>query len=178
LSYIFSLVGSGASFSQAVSQAREKGFTEPDPREDLSGRDVGRKMVCLAREMGMSVSMEDLTCVNLVPKPLRSCPVDEFLEKLPEYDQQVGEQLASIKNEKACLAYAGHIDENSTIHVGLKAFASAHPFAKLAGADNMVVFTTQRYLDQPLIIRGPGAGAAVTAAGIFADLLRLVSYIG
>jgi bifunctional aspartokinase / homoserine dehydrogenase 1 len=175
LSYIFFALASGARFSEAVFQAKEKGFTEPDPRDDLSGRDVGRKMVCLARELGLQIEMDDVVCVDLVPAELASCSLDAFLEKLPAYDAAMEQQLAAIKKDAACLAYAGNIDQNGQVTVGLNAYSNTHPFSHLNGTDNMLVFTTARYHEQPLIIRGPGAGAAVTAAGVFADVLRLVS---
>lgn len=177
LSFIFNELANGRAFSAIVIEARQRGFTEPDPREDLSGMDVARKLVCLAREIGYEVSLQDVKVFDLVPPALKSCSVQEFLEKLPEYDDQMNTMVAQAiaKNERLC--YVGAIDQEGKLAVAIDAFSQSHPFARLKGTDNMLIFHTRRYLERPLIIQGPGAGAEVTAAGIFADLLRLVAYL-
>jgi bifunctional aspartokinase / homoserine dehydrogenase 1 len=177
LSFIFNELATGRTFSSTVVAAKQCGYTEPDPREDLSGMDVARKLVCLAREIGHDVSLEDINVHNLVPDELKSCSVDEFLVKLPDYDMQRTHLIASAnaKNEKLC--YVGAIHEDGSLRIAIESFPPTHPFSRLKGTDNMLVFYTKRYYKQPLIIQGPGAGAEVTAAGVFADLLRLVSYL-
>lgn len=176
LGYIFHELSQGHVFSNVVTQAKALGFTEPDPRDDLSGMDVARKMVCLARELGFATTLSDVTVENLIPKPLRECSVEEFLKRLPEFDSQMQERVEQAKQAGEKWVYVGSI-ENGIVQVSMKAFPLNHPFARLSGADNMLCFRTKRYDKQPLIIQGPGAGAEVTAAGIFADILRLVSMI-
>lgn len=178
LSYIFNELGKGRIFSEIVKEAKELGYTEPDPREDLSGQDVARKLVCLAREIGYSVSLGDIGVTNLVPAELRECSVAEFMERLPQFDHLIMDMAhaAAAKSEKLC--YAGKISADGSINVAIQSVAQTHPLARLNGTDNIIIFQTQRY-DQtrPMIIQGPGAGGAVTAAGIFADLLRLTSFL-
>lgn len=175
LSYIFGRLASGEKFSEIVGDAKQQGYTEPDPRDDLSGMDVARKFVCLAREMGFSSHLQDLQLSNLVPEHLRQLSVDEFMQRLPECDQYIDEQLAPIfaKQQKPC--YLGEINKQGVIAITIKGVSDDHPLSHLQGTDNMIIFTTERYHQQPLVIQGPGAGMAVTAAGVFADLLRLVS---
>ncbi len=178
LSYIFNQLAEGLAFSQIIKEAKALGYTEPDPREDLSGMDVARKIVILARELGFGVTMDDVKVHNLVPKPLTQCSTDTFMQELPKYDAQIKANIqANIKdNEQA--VYVGAIHNDGTVEVGIKSFPMSHPFARLKGTDNMLIFHTHRYNELPLVIQGPGAGAEVTAAGVFADLLRLVSFIG
>jgi len=177
LGYIFNELLAGKKFSDIIKAAKQSGYTEPDPRDDLSGMDVARKIVCLARELGMTTSLADVTVHNLVPEVLIDCDVATFLDKLPAHDADMAKfaELALAKNEK--LAYVGAIQEDGSIDVAIKSYPQNHPFASLQGTDNMLLFRTKRYFDNPLIVRGPGAGAEVTAAGVFADLLRLVSLI-
>jgi aspartokinase/homoserine dehydrogenase 1 len=177
LSYIFNDIPNGKTFSEALFEAKQKGYTEPDAREDLSGLDVARKLVCLAREIGYDASLDDVKLTDLVPPELKNCSMEEFLEKLPDYDEkmQIETDKAKARNEKLC--YVGSIAHDGTMHVGIESFPLDHPFARLKGTDNMLIFHTRRYHEQPLVIQGPGAGAEVTAGGIFADLLRLVSFL-
>ncbi|MCP3679628.1 MAG: bifunctional aspartate kinase/homoserine dehydrogenase I [Gammaproteobacteria bacterium] len=178
LSYIFSSLAKGMRFSQAVQSAYEKGYTEPDPRDDLSGSDVARKMVCLAREWGHEASMAQVKSINLVPEALRDCSRDEFLQRLAEFDDAFAKQMTDYQQDKKSVAYVGSINQQGEIAVTMQGLAADHPFANLSGTDNMIIFTSKRYCQQPLVIQGPGAGTDVTAAGVFADLLRLASYLG
>ncbi len=173
LSYIFNELANQRKFSDIIRDAMQSGYTEPDPREDLSGKDVARKLVCLAREIGHDVNLADVKVNDLVPQDLQQCSVEEFLQKLPAYDEQFASlaEKARINNEK--LAYVGSIDANGKIEVAINSYANQHPFSRLQETDNMLIFHTSRYHKQPLVIQGPGAGAEVTAAGVFADLLRL-----
>lgn len=177
LSFIFNELAKGRLFSEVVYEAKQKGFTEPDPREDLSGMDVARKLVCLAREIGHSVSLSNVKVEDLVPAALKTVDVETFLTKLPQYDDALAVMLAKANAQQQRLCYIGTIHPDGRIQVAIEARPSTHPFARLQGTDNMLIFHTRRYHTQPLIIQGPGAGAEVTAAGIFTDLLRLVSFL-
>jgi aspartokinase/homoserine dehydrogenase 1 len=177
LAYIFNEFSSGKPFSQIVLDAKSKGFTEPDPRDDLGGTDVARKMVVLAREVGLDANLDDVAVTNLVPEALRECSVDEFLAKLPEHDAAMRATFNDLlkPGEKAC--YVGEISTDGSIVVKMAGYPATHPFSNLSGTDNILAFKTKRYAEQALVVQGPGAGAAVTAAGVFADLLRLVSFL-
>jgi aspartokinase/homoserine dehydrogenase 1 len=177
LSYIFNELVKGRAFSEIVIEAKKLGFTEPDPREDLSGMDVARKLVCLAREIGHDVTLEEVKLYDLVPPALKFCTVEEFLDKLSLYDNQMQDLIINARANGEKLCYVGAVNYNGAMNVAIKSFQKDHPFARLDGTDNMLIFHTQRYHENPLIIQGPGAGAEVTAAGIFADLLRLVSFL-
>lgn len=177
LSYIFNAMRQGQSFSDAVLKAKQLGYTEPDPREDLSGMDVARKLVCLARELGISVNLADVAVYDLVPESLKSCDIQTFLNELPRYDASIQERLIQAQHQNQTIHYVGSIEKNGTISVEMKAISCNHPFSRLEGTDNMLVFKTKRYHTRPLTIQGPGAGDEVTAAGIFTDLLRLVSVL-
>lgn len=180
LSYIFNTFGDGRTFSQIVEDAKAKGFTEPDPRDDLNGTDVARKVTILARECGMLVELADIPVESLVPEPLRALPsAAEYMQKLPDFDADMGQRLKEAEASGECLRYVGVVDvENNRGGVELKRYPKSHPFAQLQGSDNIIAFTTARYFKQPLIVRGPGAGADVTAGGVFSDLLRLAAYLG
>ncbi|KAL9332829.1 hypothetical protein ACSQ67_002439 [Phaseolus vulgaris] len=180
LSYIFNNFKDGRLFSEVVAEARDAGFTEPDPRDDLSGTDVARKVIILARESGLKLELSDIPVENLVPEPLRvSASAEEFMQQLPKFDQELAAKLKDAESAGEVLRYVGVVDvRNSKGVVELRRFKKDDPFAQVSGSDNMIAFTTRRYKTQPLIVRGPGAGAQVTAAGIFSDILRLASYLG
>ena len=169
LSYIFNSLNGTRTFSEIVREAHKLGFTEPDPREDLSGVDVARKLIILAREMGLEVEMDSVQVESLVPEDLNSP------DKL---DQTIADLLSSARAKGEVLRYVGTIDTDGSMSAGLRTYPLDHPFANLTGSDNIVSFQTARYDTQPMIVRGPGAGPAVTAAGVFADLLRLASFLG
>lgn len=183
LSYIFNTWSEGMKFSDVVKEAKENGYTEPDPREDLSGMDVARKVVTLAREAGMMIELEDVPVASLVPDALQdqeAVSIDEYMDRLPEYDDEMAAKLAEAEAAGEKLRFVGTVDVvNKTASVELRRFPNGHPFTTLQGSDNIVGFITSRYTeDSSLIVRGPGAGAEVTAAGVFADILRLCSYLG
>lgn len=121
-----------------------------------------------------------MTIDSLVPDKLKKCSSSkEFMEKLHHYDKEMSEKVLSAEEEDKCLRYVGIVDcESGTGRVELASYPKNHPFAQLEGSDNIISFTTERYFKNPLIVRGPGAGAAVTAAGVFSDLLRLADYLG
>lgn len=178
LSYIFNQFDGARPFSEIVNEAREKGFTEPDPREDLSGQDVVRKLVILAREAGFATEVNAVEVESLVPAPLRELSKEEFLRRLPEMDAAMAKRFNDARAKKQVLRYVGSIDGGGRARVGLETLPENHAFAHVTGTDNIVLFKTDRYLHQPLVVQGPGAGPEVTAAGVFADLLRLSQYLG
>jgi bifunctional aspartokinase / homoserine dehydrogenase 1 len=178
LAYLFNVFDGSKPFSEIVRDAKARGYTEPDPRDDLSGTDVARKAVILAREAGLTVEMSDIAVESLVPAALANASVDEFMKRLPDFDAPMAERVAKAKKDGKVLRYVASIDVKAgKAKVGLEAFAPSHPFANISLTDNIVQFVTGRYCDNPLIVRGPGAGPAVTAGGIFADLLRLCSML-
>ncbi len=178
LAYLFNTFDGQRPFSELVLEAKAKGYTEPDPRDDLSGLDVARKLVILARENGWEASVESVQLENLVPESLRSVSLDGFLARVKELDLPMAERLAKAKQAGAVLRYVARLDASGTAKVGLVELPSTHPFAHIRLTDNVVQFTTRRYRDNPLIVQGPGAGPEVTAAGVFADLLRIAAGIG
>jgi aspartokinase/homoserine dehydrogenase 1 len=178
LSFIFNQYDGSKPFSEIVKMAKEKGFTEPDPREDLSGQDVVRKMVILAREAGMAIEVNDVQVESLIPENLRSISVAEFMNRLTELDAPMAEKMAKAKAQKQILRFVATLTREGDTRVGLECLPETHAFANVSGTDNIVLFKTKRYFHQPLIVQGPGAGPEVTAAGVFADLLRLSQYLG
>jgi aspartokinase/homoserine dehydrogenase 1 len=178
LAYLFNTWDGSEPFSAIVRSAKGLGYTEPDPRDDLSGMDVARKLIILAREMGLELELSDVQVESLVPEALKGCQVDEFLERLGEFDRPMLERLEQARAADEVLRYVGSIDVTGRAEVGVVQLPRAHPFANIALTDNIVRFQTARYDQNPLIVQGPGAGPAVTAAGVFADLLRVCAYLG
>src|SRR5450432_9562 len=178
LAYLFNVFDGSEAFSSIVRAAKAKGYTEPDPRDDLSGMDVARKLIILAREMGLTLEMADVRVEGLVPKALETCSVDEFMARLPEFDDAMAAMQKSARETNEVLRYVGRIDAGGQATVGLMRLDGRHAFANIALTDNVVRFATRRYCDNPLIVQGPGAGPEVTAAGVFSDLLRLSAYLG
>jgi aspartokinase/homoserine dehydrogenase 1 len=178
LSFIFNSLDGQRPFSQIVREAHAFGLTEPDPREDLSGVDVARKLIILAREMGLEVEMDSVDVESMVPEDLRSASVDEYLKTLERHDRAMADLLSSVRERGEVLRYVGTIDSDGQMSARLRTYNIDHAFANLTGSDNIVSFQTARYDTQPMIVRGPGAGPEVTAAGVFADLLRLTSFLG
>jgi aspartokinase/homoserine dehydrogenase 1 len=175
LNFLFSSFKEGTSFSAIVKLAKEKGYTEPDPRDDLSGMDVARKILILSRETGLDLELENVVVENLVPADCANGSVDDFFSKLLSHDNKF-EKLrkdAEVKGEK--LRYMATL-EAGKVKVGLTSVGADHPFYSLSGSDNIILLTTSRYHDRPMVIRGPGAGAEVTAAGVFADIIRIGHY--
>src|SRR5450631_277049 len=178
LAYLFNVFDGSEAFSSIVRTAKLKGYTEPDPRDDLSGMDVARKLIILGREMGLTLEMSDVLVTGLVPKPLEHVSVEEFMERLSEFDADMSAMLGGATTKQQVLRYVGRIEANGKATVGLTHLDSKHAFANIALTDNVVRFATRRYCDNPLIVQGPGAGPEVTAGGVFADLLRLSAYLG
>jgi aspartokinase/homoserine dehydrogenase 1 len=178
LAYLFNVFDGSESFSSIVRAAKQKGYTEPDPRDDLSGMDVARKLIILGREMGLTLEMSDVEVAGLVPEALIACGVEEFMRRLPEFDAAMAKTLAAAKAQGEVLRYVGRVNADGKATVGLTRLDAKHAFANIALTDNVVRFATRRYCDNPLIVQGPGAGPEVTAGGVFSDLLRLSAYLG
>ena len=176
MNYIFSELEKGTPFSEVVKIAKEKGYTEPDPRDDLSGMDVGRKILILGREAEQDLHFDDISIQSMVPKDCVDIEnVGEFLEKLKTHDEEFSRLLEKAKAKGEKLRFMATLEKGKA-KVGLNSLDSTHPFYTLKGSDNMILFTTERYHDYPMIIRGPGAGADVTAAGVFADVIRIGNF--
>ncbi|MBL9077287.1 MAG: bifunctional aspartate kinase/homoserine dehydrogenase I [Planctomycetes bacterium] len=165
-------------FAALVRRAMELGYTEPDPRDDLSGRDVARKLVILARECGWSLAQDRVQLESLVPEALRKLPRDEFVARLGELDDPLATRLAAARAAGGALRYTARLEAGGKATVGLAVLPPGHALVTARPTDNVVQFTTRRYRDNPLVVQGPGAGPEVTAAGVFADLLRLCASLG
>lgn len=174
LSFLFNFYDGSQSFAAAVREAQRLGYTEPDPRDDLSGTDVARKVLILAREIGLRYELSDIATQSLVPK---SCitpkSVEDFYLALEKEDAFFKEKILSAAKLGQKLRYIGVV-ENGKVYTELLAVGPEHPFYGLSGSDNIVSFTTERYCTRPLVVKGPGAGPDVTAAGIFADIIRVI----
>ncbi len=178
LAYLFNTFDGSRPFSEIVAEARASGYTEPDPRDDLSGMDVARKVIILAREMGLALDVSELDIRSLVPTELESGSVEDFLRELPKFDEAMQRLLEEARDSGKVLRYVGRLDRDGHASVDLVQLDRSHPFANINLTDNVVQFVSERYSANPMVIQGPGAGPAVTAAGIFADLLRLTAYVG
>ena len=173
MGYLFSELGRGRKFSAALRNAMQLGYTEPDPREDLSGRDVARKGLILGRLIGYVGELTDVAIESLVPANLRDVSLADFVEQLESIDQAWSERVRAATSKGEVLRYCANITRAS-VKVGLVGVPVGSLLGSLSGTDNQFVFTTTRYRDNPLVISGPGAGPAVTAAGVLNDLLRVV----
>ena len=160
-------------FAALVREAHALGYTEPDPRDDLSGLDVARKLVILAREAGWPLSLEEVDLHSLVPAPLAALEREDFLARLDELDAPMAAALARARATGGVLRHVAQLDRHGRASVRLQVLPASHPFAHTRLTDNVVQFRTRRYCDNPLLVQGPGAGPEVTAAGVFADLLRI-----
>jgi len=178
LAWLFSRYDGTVPFSELVKEARDLGYTEPDPRDDLSGMDVARKTVILAREIGLDTELSSLTIESLVPEKLRNTSKEEFLLRLGEMDGMMKRKYDEAAKNGRVLRYVGKVD-GGRCSVALETYPKGHPFAEAQGTDNVIAFTTARYNErQPLVVKGPGAGPEVTAGGVFADILRLSAHLG
>lgn len=181
MSFLFNsfqpLGGGGGKFAAEVKKAKELGYTEPDPRDDLNGLDVARKLTILARIAGLPVeSPTSFPVQSLIPSELESASSgDEFLQRLPEFDAQMDKLKDEATKEGKVIRFVGSIDVPSKqVKVGLEKFDASHPIAALKGSDNIINFYTKRYGSNPLIIQGAGAGGDVTAMGVTGDLLKVI----
>lgn len=176
LNYLFSTMSETKSFSETVKEAKELGFTEPDPRLDLNGKDVGRKVLILSREMGLQLEPEHVQVENLMtPETQEVEDMTQFWANLEKFENtRYAQKVSKAAAEGKRLRYVATI-EDGKVTTGIKEFDASHPFYSLQGSDNMIKFTTSRYRNNPLTVKGPGAGAEVTAAGVFADIIRIIN---
>jgi aspartokinase/homoserine dehydrogenase 1 len=173
ISFIFNNFKGGANFHDVVKIAQEKGYTEPDPRDDLRGTDFMRKILILARDAGYPMEAADVHIESMLPKAcLDAQTVDDFYAALKAEDAFFSNLKAKAEAEKKVLRYIGKLEDGKAA-ITLQMVDENHPFYTLSGSDNIISFTTDRYKERPLVVKGPGAGAEVTAAGVFADLINV-----
>jgi aspartokinase/homoserine dehydrogenase 1 len=174
LNFIFNTLSADIPFSQTVRMAKEQGFSEPDPRIDLSGKDVMRKLVILSREAGYEVSQEDVEAQLFIPQDFFECSEEEFWAKLPSLDTGFEQRRKELAAEGKRWRFVAQND-HGRLSVGLRAVGSDHSFYVLDGSNNIILLTTERYNRHPMLIQGYGAGADVTAAGVFADIMSIAN---
>ena len=174
LNFIFNEISADVPFSETVKRAKEQGYSEPDPRIDISGTDVIRKLVILTREAGYKVEQEDVERHLFVPDEYFKGSVDDFWKHLPELDADFERRRRKLSDEGRRWRFVATMEHGRT-SVALKAVGSLHPFYNLEGSNNIVLLTTERYKEYPMQIPGYGAGASVTAAGVFANVMSIAN---
>ncbi|HEY4800787.1 MAG TPA: bifunctional aspartate kinase/homoserine dehydrogenase I, partial [Bacteroidia bacterium] len=174
-SYVLNNYSGEKTFSEVIRKAQELGYTEPDPRDDLNGEDFRRKTLILAREMGRALEKENIRVEQILPDScIRANSIPEFYNELSRCESKFSELKMKAKKENKRIRYIATIDHQSA-GIEMKLVDSSHPFYDLSGSDNIISFTTNRYQTNPLVVKGPGAGAAVTAAGVFSDIVKVAS---
>jgi bifunctional aspartokinase / homoserine dehydrogenase 1 len=175
ISFVFNEYRGERTFAEVVRMAQEKGFTEPDPRDDLSGLDFARKMLILARETGLPTEIEEIDLQPILPDScLQAASVDDFYKELEASEPFFNDLKNKAALENKVMHYVGMLSEGK-VKIQLLMLDSKHPFYNLSGSDNIISITTNRYLNNPMVIKGPGAGAEVTAAGVLADMVRVAA---
>lgn len=174
LNYIFNVLSRETPLSKAIIKAQEAGYSEPDPRVDLSGKDVVRKLVILAREAGYKVEQEDVKRNLFVPEKYFNGTVDDFFMNIAELDEEFEQKRVEAVSNNEHFRFVAKL-ENGNVEVGLQRVNSTHPFYALEGSNNVILLTTERYKEYPMVIKGYGAGAEVTAAGVFADIISIAN---
>lgn len=174
LSWLFNQYDGTQPFSKLLLEARRLGYTEPDPRSDLSGDDVARKLLIIARNAGFALGVDEVQVESLVPEPLRAIPAEEFIARLTELDAPLAARYAAAKSRDCVLRFLARLNQRGKARVGIAEVPVTHPAARLYGTDNQFALTTTRYNTQPLVIQGPGAGPEVTAQALLGDVLALV----
>ncbi len=174
LNYIFNVLSKETPLSRAIEMAREAGYSEPDPRIDLSGKDVVRKLVILAREAGYIVEQDDVKRNLFVPNKYFEGTVDDFLKNIVELDSEFEQKRIEAEEQNQHFRFVASL-ENGKVEVGLQTVSNTHPFYLLEGSNNVILITTERYNEFPMVIKGYGAGADVTAAGVFADIISIAN---
>lgn len=176
LGFIFSELDNGRLFSEVVVEAKKKGFTEPDPRDDLSGIDVARKMLILSRLLGRKMELQKINLISLYPIDMKNQSSEEFLKQLHNTNKFYKEKITKAKKENKVLRFLGEINDQGS-SVGLQEVDRLSDFGRLKGPENLITIRTKRYFQNPLVIKGPGAGVEVTAAGVFGDLIEVVKRV-
>ena len=174
LNFIFSTLSADCPLSETIRLAKEKGYSEPDPRIDLCGKDVLRKLVILARESGYAIEQSDVESSLFIPQELFDGTIDEFWAKLPQLDAEFEQRRARVEKEGKRMRFVARL-ENGKASISLAEVDKYHPFYNLQGSNNIILLTTERYKEYPMMIQGYGAGAAVTAAGVFADIMSIAN---
>jgi len=176
LSFVFSELDKGRRFSEIILDAKKNGFTEPDPRDDLSGKDVARKALILSRIIGRKLELKDIKIVNLYSRKLDSLNIEEFMKQVGVLDKYYQDKIARVKMKNRVFRYVARIS-HKTCTVGLEEVEASSEIGSLKGSENLIMIKTKRYFKNPLVIKGPGAGIEVTAAGVFANILEIVKTI-
>lgn len=174
LNYIFNVLSKEIPMSRAIMLAKEAGYSEPDPRVDLSGKDVVRKLVILAREAGYVVEQDDVKKNLFIPEKYFTGSVDDFFSQIPEIDDEFDAKRVDAENNGEHFRFVASLEDGHA-EVGLQRVTSSHPFYALEGSNNVILLTTERYKEYPMVIKGYGAGADVTAAGVFADIISIAN---
>ena len=174
LNFIFNKISADVPFSQTVRMAKEEGYSEPDPRIDLSGKDVIRKLVILTREAGYQIEQSDVEANLFIPDDFFSGDVEQFWQKLPSLDADFETRRQRVEGEGKRWRFVAKYEEGHA-SVSLAEIPESHPFYRLEGSNNIVMLTTERYREYPMLIQGYGAGASVTAAGVFADIMSIAN---
>lgn len=177
LGFIFSHLENNVPFSNAINQAMRQRLTEPDPRDDLSGIDVARKVLILARIIGRRIELKNIKLTSLYPKSMEKLSLNEFLQRMHHLDNTYKQKIQKASNQNKTLRYVATIQRRVCI-VGIEMVDKRSDLGNLNGPDNLILFKTKRYFHHPLVIKGPGAGIDVTAAGVFADLLSIIKIVG
>ena len=173
LSWLFNQYDGIQPFSTLLLEARRQGYTEPDPRSDLSGDDVARKLLIIARNAGFALCVDEVQVESLVPEPLRAISAEQFIARLTELDEPLAARHAEARSRDCVLRFLARLNQRGKARVGLAEVPITHPAARLYGTDNQFALTTTRYNTQPLVIQGPGAGPEVTAQALLGDVLSL-----
>ncbi|MDO5762122.1 MAG: bifunctional aspartate kinase/homoserine dehydrogenase I, partial [Bacteroidales bacterium] len=174
LNYIFNTISAEIPFSETVKRAKEEGYAEPDPRIDLSGKDVIRKLVILSREAGYQLNQEDVEKHLFIPQSYFDGSLDDFWKNLPDLDADFEKKRQKIEEEHQRWRFVAKL-ENGKGSVALETVDEHHPLYDLEGSNNIILITTERYNQYPMLIQGYGAGASVTAAGVFADIMSIAN---
>jgi aspartokinase/homoserine dehydrogenase 1 len=172
LNYIFNTISAEIPLSKTIKMAKDQGYSEPDPRIDLSGVDVARKVLILARESGYPIEMDEINIYRFIPDSFFKGSLDDFWKNISELDNEFEKKRIKLASENKRWRFVARF-ENEIAEVGLQEVDSKHPFYDLEGSNNLVMYTTERYHQFPMLIKGYGAGASVTAAGVFADLIKV-----